>query len=80
MAHEIGHAIGLEHTPVPNSLMNPFYTELFSGVQADDAAGAQFIYGARVSTPVSEPSTLALLGLALVGLAVRRKSAARKGS
>lgn len=30
-AHEIGHSIGLQHTGVPGSLMNAFYTEAFSG-------------------------------------------------
>ncbi len=47
-AHEIGHAIGLNHTQVPGSLMNPFYTETFSGLQADDIAGAVFLYGPAV--------------------------------
>jgi hypothetical protein len=37
-AHEIGHAIELDHTLVANSLMNPIYTEAFSGPQADDIA------------------------------------------
>lgn len=50
-AHEIGHAIGLNHTAVPASLMNAFYTEDFSGLQADDIAGAQFIYGAPIEVP-----------------------------
>jgi hypothetical protein len=67
-AHEIGHAIGLDHSSVPGSLMNPFYTEAFSGPQADDIAGAQFLYGAAVSTP--EPSTIPLTAasLLLVGI------------
>ncbi len=71
-AHEIGHAIGLGHTSVPNSLMNPFYTEAFSGPQADDIAGAQFIYGAPINVP--EPTSLSLLGIGLWGLIRRRQN------
>ena len=46
-AHEIGHVIGLNHTNVDNSLMNTgsARTESFRGPQADDIAGAQFLYG-----------------------------------
>jgi hypothetical protein len=46
-AHEIGHAIGLKHTNVLNSLMYPYYSENFSGLQADDIAGVRYIYGSR---------------------------------
>lgn len=78
-AHEIGHAIGLDHTAVPSSLMNPYYTESLVGPQADDIAGARFIYGPAVRPPTDGPDTgssVALLGLALIVLAsVRRRTA-----
>ena len=73
LAHEIGHAIGLDHTGVPSSLMNPFYSEAFTGPQADDIAGAQFIYGPPIVVEVPEPPVLALLGLSLIGLGLSKR-------
>lgn len=68
LAHEIGHAIGLDHTNVANSLMNPFYTEAFIGLQSDDIAGAQAIYGAAALTTVSAVPLPAAFWMMLSGL------------
>ena len=55
-AHEIGHAIGLAHVSRRDeiALMNPIYTESFRGLQADDIAGVQAIYGGLIDTSVTE--------------------------
>ena len=70
-AHEIGHAIGLDHTTVPNSLMDPYYTEAFAGPQADDIAGARFLYGAPVAVP--EPGLVMLLAIGFLALGWSRR-------
>ena len=59
--------------------MAPYYNEGFAGPQADDIAGIQYLYGVAPTSggepePVSEPSTLALLGAAVLGMARRRKA------
>lgn len=59
VAHEIGHAIGLGHVSslVAAALMNPVYTEEFAGPQADDIAGARYLYGTPLVSAVPESGT-----------------------
>lgn len=74
-AHEIGHAIGLDHEDDVIALMNPFYTQSFRGPQQDDIAGVQAIYGVRAISTVPLPPGLPLLGGAIIllgGLGRRR--------
>lgn len=42
--HEIGHALGLDHSAVPNSVMQQFYEGPVTGLHADDIAAIQSLY------------------------------------
>jgi hypothetical protein len=46
LAHEIGHAIGLDHPAEANQIMNYRYEERFRALQPGDIHGAVAIYGA----------------------------------
>ncbi|MCO5297800.1 MAG: matrixin family metalloprotease [Fimbriimonadaceae bacterium] len=69
--HEIGHALGLGHSSVTGSIMEPVYAGPRHTLHADDIAGIQAIYGARA--PVPEPATMVLATAALLTAARRRK-------
>jgi hypothetical protein len=60
IAHEIGHAIGLDHPGAEGQLMSYRYVEHHRGLRPGDIAGASLLYGARgaprgVGVPVMPP-------------------------
>jgi hypothetical protein len=54
IAHEIGHAIGLDHPSPRGQLMSFSYSEVFRGLQPGDLQGVVTLYGRR-GAPVSAP-------------------------
>jgi Matrixin len=51
IAHEIGHAIGLDHPSAAGELMSYRYDERQSGLQAGDMKGAALLYGRPDGAP-----------------------------
>lgn len=53
IAHEIGHTLGLEHSPVRHALMSPYYKKLSKALVLswDDITAVQQLYGTL--TPLS---------------------------
>ncbi len=47
LLHETGHALGLDHSLNPNAVMYASYQGVRTGLQPEDIAGIQAIYGAR---------------------------------
>ena len=53
--HELGHAIGLNHSTAAGAIMNAYVGYQYT-LSADDIAGAQALYGAPNGTPTPTPS------------------------
>ncbi|XP_043572112.1 stromelysin-3-like isoform X1 [Chiloscyllium plagiosum] len=55
-AHEFGHALGLQHSKVPKSLMSPYYTFRYPlSLAEDDRQGIQYLYGSSHGYGVEHP-------------------------
>jgi hypothetical protein len=53
--HELGHGMGLSHTNVPTSLMNPFWNPAISTPQTWDIEAIQALYGAAKPANPTQP-------------------------
>ncbi len=64
--HEIGHALGLDHSADTEAAMYAYYQGVRRSPSPDDVAGISTLY--PLASPIPEPSTILLLGAGLVGL------------
>ena len=81
--HEVGHALGLDHSGNGHDLMYPYYTGEKTWASATDVANVQSLYGTWTSNggtgklasleTVPEPSTIAMVCLGLVILVLTRR-------
>lgn len=55
LAHEIGHAIGLDHPNTPGQIMGYRYEENFRELQTGDISGAAALYGPPRQTQIARP-------------------------
>lgn len=62
LAHEIGHAIGLDHPAGAGQIMGYRYEEAFRELQPGDIAGAVQLYGKRGPDPVVAQSAASVTG------------------
>jgi hypothetical protein len=62
IAHEIGHAIGLDHPGAAGQLMSYRYDEKQTGLQPGDVQGAVLLYGARPGARVTTATSGAAQG------------------
>jgi hypothetical protein len=67
--HEIGHALGLGHSDVFESIMNPIYNSDITTLQSDDIAGIQYLYGVSSVSAVPEPASYLMFASGLLALA-----------
>lgn len=82
-AHEIGHALGLDHSGNADDLMYPYYTGEKTWLSASDVANIQSLYGAGWTNSgteefgslrvVPEPSTIVLLAMGLTLLPMMKR-------
>jgi len=71
--HEFGHSLGLGHSTVVGSVMEPTYAGARRTLHADDIAGIQAVYGVGAAVPV--PAAVWLFGSALGLLGWMRRKA-----
>lgn len=85
-AHEVGHALGLDHSGHGNDLMYPYYTGEKTWVSVGDVANIQSLYGTGWTNSgsgnfssletVPEPSTIVLVSMGLIILVWMKHSIA----
>ena len=56
LLHESGHALGLAHVDDPAAIMSTSATQVWTGLGADDIAGAQALYGPRLDDAFDAPA------------------------